>query len=174
MPPSLRFAVDAAEPAAFAAAPTLLLRLRITNAGDEPIRSLSLNAQARIQTAGRRYSPAEQTRLRDLFGQPEQWATTLRSMLWTQTSVVVPPFEVAGVAIAPGSRVRLRPHPGGDVFDIALTGRVAVVEAIEQDYEERIHVAVTLEDDPGRDLGLARQPGHRFFFAPDELEPLTG
>jgi hydrogenase maturation protease len=80
--------------------------------------------------------------------------------------------EVAGVAIAPGSRVRLRPRPGGDVFDIALAGRVAIVEAIEQDYDARLHVAVTLEDDPGRDLGLARQPGHRFFFAPEEVEPL--
>jgi hypothetical protein len=41
-----------------------------------------------------------------------------------------------------------------------------------QDYEDRIHLAVTLEDDPGRDLGRARQPGHLFFFSPDEVEPL--
>lgn len=27
-------------------------------------------------------------------------------------------------------------------------------------------------DDPGKDLGLLRQPGHRFFFSPDEVEPL--
>lgn len=47
-----------------------------------------------------------------------------------------------------------------------------MVEAIEQDFEDNIHVAVTIDDDPGRDLGDARQPGHRFFFALDELEPL--
>ncbi|HEX5501868.1 MAG TPA: hypothetical protein VFW96_04565 [Thermomicrobiales bacterium] len=81
---------------------------------------------------------------------------------------------VGGATIAPGSRVRLRPRAGGDIMDLALAGRVAVVEAIEQDYEERVHLAVTLEDDPGRDLGLARQPGHRFFFTPDEVEPLDG
>jgi len=31
---------------------------------------------------------------------------------------------------------------------------------------------VVVEDDPGRDLGERRQPGHRFFFAPEEVEPL--
>jgi hypothetical protein len=79
---------------------------------------------------------------------------------------------VQGTAITRGSKLRLRPRPGGDIFDLALAGKIAIVEAIEQDYEDRIHLAVTLEDDPGRDLGLARQPGHLFFFAPDEVEPL--
>ncbi|HLH25789.1 MAG TPA: hypothetical protein VK066_24995 [Chloroflexota bacterium] len=80
--------------------------------------------------------------------------------------------RVGGVDLRQGSRVRLRPRPGADVMDVVLAGRVAFVEGIEQDYEDRIHLAVTLADDPGRDLGIARQPGHRFFFAPDEVEPL--
>jgi hypothetical protein len=67
--------------------------------------------------------------------------------------------------------VRLHPRPGGDIFDLALAGKVAVVESIEQDYDDRIHVTVTLEDDPGRDLAGVK-PGHRFFFAPDEVEAL--
>jgi hydrogenase maturation protease len=71
-----------------------------------------------------------------------------------------------------GSRVLLRPRPGGDVFDLALAGRAAVVEAIEQDLDGRVTLAVVIEDDPGRDLGLARQPGHRFFFSVDEVQPL--
>jgi hydrogenase maturation protease len=79
---------------------------------------------------------------------------------------------VQGTALTKGSKIRLRPRPGGDIFDLALAGKIAVVEAIEQDYEDRIHLAVTLEDDPGRDLGMARQPGQLFFFAPDEVEPL--
>ncbi len=70
--------------------------------------------------------------------------------------------------------MRLRPKPGGDVFDIVLKDQVAIVEAIERDFENRVHVAVTLLDDPGRDLGMQRMPGHRFFFTPSELEPLTG
>jgi hypothetical protein len=80
--------------------------------------------------------------------------------------------KVSGVEVRAGARVRLRPRAGGDIFDLALAGRVAVVESIEQDYEGRNHLAVVLEDDPGRDLGMMRQPGHRFFFSPEEVEPL--
>jgi hypothetical protein len=79
---------------------------------------------------------------------------------------------VSGVEIKTGDRVRLRPRAGGDIFDIALAGKVAIVESIEQDYEGRNHLAVVLEDDPGRDMGMLRQPGHRFFFSPEEVEPL--
>lgn len=75
-----------------------------------------------------------------------------------------------GGELRAGTRVRLRPRAGGDVLDIALAGQRAVVEAIEQDVEGRTTVAVVLDDDPGRDLGFARQPGHRFFFGPEELE----
>ena len=71
-----------------------------------------------------------------------------------------------------GDRVRLRPKPGGDVMDIVLKDQIAIVEAIERDFENRLHVAVTLLDDPGRDLGMDRMPGHRFFFAPSEVERL--
>jgi hydrogenase maturation protease len=49
-----------------------------------------------------------------------------------------------------------------------------VIEAIEQDYEGKVHVCVVLDDDPGRDIGLMRQPGHRFFFDAEEVEPLGG
>jgi hypothetical protein len=49
---------------------------------------------------------------------------------------------------------------------------IALVESLEEDYEGRRHVAVVIEDDPGRDLGMLREPGHRFFFSPEELEPL--
>ena len=69
-----------------------------------------------------------------------------------------------------GDRVRLRPRKQGDIFDIALNGKIAIVESVERDFEDRIHLAVTVEDDPGRDFGRARQIGHRFFFAPEEVE----
>ena len=79
---------------------------------------------------------------------------------------------VAGSELRPGSRVRLLPRSGGDIFDTVLAGRSAVVEAIEQDLDGKISLAVVIEDDPGRDLGFARQPGHRFFFSVAEVEPL--
>jgi hydrogenase maturation protease len=80
--------------------------------------------------------------------------------------------EVDGVTLRARSRVRLRPNPGGDIMDVALAGRTAVVEGIDQDMEGNLRLAVVVEDDPGRDLGERRQPGHRFFFAPEEVEPL--
>jgi hypothetical protein len=95
--------------------------------------------------------------------------------LWEALEKPVPQsIVVKGVAIHKGSRVRLRPRSGGDVMDIVLAGKVAIIEAIEQDYDDRVHLAVILEADPGRDLGELRQPGHRFFFSPDEVEPLDG
>jgi hypothetical protein len=81
--------------------------------------------------------------------------------------------QVEGVAVRAGDRVRVRPKSRADVMDMAIAGRVAIVEAIEQDAEARIHVAVVIEDDPGKDLGLLRQSGHRFFYGLDEIEPLV-
>src|SRR5262249_8373217 len=72
-----------------------------------------------------------------------------------------------------GDRGRLRPKPGGDVFDVVLAGRIAIVESVMQDFENRTHVAVVVEDDPGKDLGLMQQPGHRFFFSIDEVEVVS-
>jgi hydrogenase maturation protease len=82
-------------------------------------------------------------------------------------------LDVQGGRVRRGERVRLRPRAGGDVFDIALQGKIATVESIEQDYEGHLHVCVVVDEDPGRDIGLMRQPGHRFFFAPTEVEPLA-
>jgi hypothetical protein len=85
------------------------------------------------------------------------------------TSIVI-----AGIELKPDDRVRLRPKKRADIMDIALVGKIATIENIERDYEDRIHLAVVIDDDPGRDLGLLRQVGHRFFFTPAEVEPLVG
>ena len=79
---------------------------------------------------------------------------------------------VEGVELRKGSKVLLWPSSGGDIIDIALAGKAAFIEGIEQDYEDRIYIAVTLEDDPGKDLGGDRILGHRFFFSPEEVVPL--
>jgi hydrogenase maturation protease len=81
---------------------------------------------------------------------------------------------VAGTTIRRGSRVRLQPRAGGDIFDLALSGRLAEVVSLEEDDEGRVHVTVMLDDDPGRDLGAASVLGHRFFFGLDEVEPVAG
>jgi len=86
-----------------------------------------------------------------------------------------PPVDavrIFGIDVRCGDRVRLWPQKTADIMDIAMKGKVAIVEAIEQDLEDNLQLAVVLEDDPGRDMGMLRQTGHRFFFSPDEVEPL--
>ncbi len=81
-------------------------------------------------------------------------------------------IRVGATVFRPGDQVRLRPARAADAFDLLLAGRVATIESIEQDYENRIYLAVTVDDDPGRDFGMDRKPAHRFFYGPDEVEPI--
>jgi hypothetical protein len=80
-------------------------------------------------------------------------------------------LRVSGIELKPGDRVRLHPMGRADILDMALDGKTAMIEAIEQDFEERVYVGVVLDDDPGRDLGQLRQPGHCFYFGVEEIEP---
>ncbi len=80
---------------------------------------------------------------------------------------------IGSVEVRPGDRVRLWPLGRADILDLALEGKTAIVEAIEQDLEDRTYLAVVLEDDPGRDLGELHQVGHRFFFGVEEVEWLA-
>lgn len=82
--------------------------------------------------------------------------------------------RVFGVDLRKGDRVRLWPQKNADIMDLALKGQVAEIESIEIDYDDQVHLAVVLDNDPGRDLGMLRQPGHRFFFTPEEVEPVKG
>ncbi len=94
---------------------------------------------------------------------------------WGPISTLGPAaVTIDGIAVRAGSRVRCRPRPGGDVLDIALAGREATVAEVLESTEGIVHLAVTIDDDPGRDLGEERQIGHRFFFTPAEVEPLGG
>jgi hypothetical protein len=105
---------------------------------------------------------------------PEEdvWVTEVDDRLLRMEQPRLESVTVNGLEVRVGSVVRLHPRGRADVFDLVLTGKLATVEAIEQDYDERVHLAVVLADDPGRDLGQARMPGHRFFFSPDEVEPV--
>lgn len=81
-------------------------------------------------------------------------------------------ITLSGNPVRIGDRVRLWPQKSADILDLALRGKVALIEGFERDFDNQVHVAVVLEDDPGRDLGMLRQPGHRFFFSPEEIELL--
>jgi hypothetical protein len=81
--------------------------------------------------------------------------------------------HVGSVEIRGGDRVRLRPRGRAYIMDLALQGKTATIESIEQDLEGRVYLSVIVDDDPGKDLGLLRQPGHRFFFSPEETQPIA-
>ena len=91
----------------------------------------------------------------------------------SQQRGTVESIRVFGVTLKAGDRVRLRPQSSADIIDMALKGKTAVIEALERDLDDKIHLAVVVEDDPGRDLGMMRMPGHRFFFSPEDVEPLS-
>jgi hypothetical protein len=96
--PDLDFEVESADVLPYAAVPTILFRLGVQNAVEgEEINSISLRTQIRIAATQRRYAPAEQVRLRELFGEPHQWKDTLRSVLWTNTNAIVTRFSGGGI-----------------------------------------------------------------------------
>ena len=80
--------------------------------------------------------------------------------------------HIGAAELRTGARVRLHPKGRTDILDLALAGKTAVIEAIEQDFEGRVYLAVIVDDDPGKDLGALRHPGHRFFYSPEEVEPV--
>jgi hypothetical protein len=92
--PDLSFEVVGAEVPPFAAVPTLAFKLRIANAnGQERISSVALRCQLQLAVTRRRYSHEAQARLLEVFGEPKRWGETLRSLLWTHVSTVVPQFS---------------------------------------------------------------------------------
>lgn len=92
--PDLNFEVVGAEVPPFAAVPTLVFKLRVENSNaQERISSVALRCQIQLAVTRRRYSPNEQARLLEVFGEPKRWGETLRSLLWTTVSTVVPQFS---------------------------------------------------------------------------------
>jgi hypothetical protein len=100
--PDLGFRIDGAEVAEFAAAPLIVLKLRLTNASPgETIHSVALRCQIQIEVTRRRYRAEDQQKLRDLFGEPDRWSQTLRNLLWTHVNVNVPRFQGSTVVDLP-------------------------------------------------------------------------
>lgn len=92
--PDLQFKIELAESVPYAAVPMVAFRLRVENSSSfQAIHSIALHSQIQIETPRRRYSPAEQNSLLDLFGEPGRWGQTLRPMLWTHADVTVPAFS---------------------------------------------------------------------------------
>jgi hypothetical protein len=89
---ALTISVLSAQPDPYAAVPTLLLRLRLEAPEAEPVHAIVLKAQIRIEPQRRRYSPEEEERLLELFGEAPQWGESLRPFLWTHVTTTVAAF----------------------------------------------------------------------------------
>ncbi len=90
-----------------------------------------------------------------------------------------PPPEsitIAGREVKAGDRVRMHPKKGrADIFDMMLDGKTGRIEVIHQDFENRIYLVVTADDDPALEQMQLDQrvfPGHLFYFFPEEVELL--
>ena len=112
--PDLNFTVEGAESVPYAASPLMNLRLAITDAEKTPrIESVILRCQIQLEVTKRRYADEEKAHLFELFGEPERWGQTLRTMLWTHSNISVPPFS--------GSTVVDLPIPCTFDFNVAAT-----------------------------------------------------
>jgi len=80
-------------PEPYAAVPTLIFRLALSEPSGDPIHAIALRAQIQIEPQRRRYSPDEQARLLELFGDQPQWGDTVRPFLWTHASALLPGFS---------------------------------------------------------------------------------
>jgi hypothetical protein len=100
--PELNFQVEEAVVTPFSAVPALAFKLRISNLpAGEMVHTIALRCQIQLEVTRRRYSPEEQKSMLDLFGEPGRWSHTLRNLLWTHASVVVPSFKESTVVELP-------------------------------------------------------------------------
>jgi len=88
----LGFTVLEARAEPYAAVPTLMFRLRITEGTGERIHAIALRCQIQIEPRQRHYAAAEEERLFELFGAPPRWGETLRTLLWTHATLMVQGF----------------------------------------------------------------------------------
>jgi Family of unknown function (DUF6084) len=99
--PDLSFNVESAQPVKYAASPMLHFKLNLENKSGEPIHTIVLNCQIRIDPSKRQYTEDEQAGVRDLFGERSRWGQTLKPMLWTHASVIVPAFKQSSTVNLP-------------------------------------------------------------------------
>ena len=99
--PEVEFSVLGARPVKYAAAPMLALDIQVAESSGRPVYMLALSIQLMIEPARRAYDEATHARLVELFGAPERWAVTTRSLVWAQLDVIVPAFTGATTVTVP-------------------------------------------------------------------------
>ena len=159
----LSFFVIGAQAERYAAAPQLTLRVRVAETSGVPVYAMTLRAQIRIEPQLRRYDAGESDRLTELFGGPERYGDTLKSLLWTHVSqtvlafqgetefdVTIPcsyDFEVAAhkyLAALRGGEIPLIVMFSGTVFVRGTDGGGVQAELVPWSCEARYRLPVTV------------------------------
>ena len=91
----LSFEITGARAEPYAAVPTLVFALRITETTGQPIHAIALRCQIQIEPNRRSHSAAEQAKLLEMFGKPGRWGDTVKPFLWTHASLMVTGFTGA-------------------------------------------------------------------------------
>ena len=99
--PEPEFAVLGTRAVKYAAAPMLALDLQVSEPNGRQVYMIALSIQLMIEPARRRYDEATRERLIELFGEPERWAVTTRSLVWSQLDVLVPAFTGSTTVAVP-------------------------------------------------------------------------
>lgn len=130
--PDLDFTIQSAEAPPYHATPTLLFKLALRNRESDTVRSIMLKVQVKILAAARSYDEAERQRLGELFGLPQQWARSLKSLPWMQAVVLVPAFDretIVGVSLpctydfeVAGARYLFAVHGGNIPLEFLFSG----------------------------------------------------
>ncbi len=99
--PEPDFEVLSARPVRYAAAPMMTLDLKVSEPSGRPVYMIALTIQLMIDPARRRYDDPTREKLLELFGEPERWAVTTRSLVWCKLDVLVPAFTGSTVVSVP-------------------------------------------------------------------------
>jgi hypothetical protein len=93
--PEPEFQILGASGRRHAAVPAVDFDVHVTEPGGRSVYAIALSVPVMIEPARRSYDGDTHERLVELFGAPERWATTTRSLVWHQVDVLVPAFTGA-------------------------------------------------------------------------------
>ena len=131
----LAFTVIDARIEPYAVVPTLIFRLQITEGAGEQIHAIALRCQIQMEPRRRHYSSGEESQLLELFGEPDRWGDTLRTLLWTHASLMVPGFQDTTVIDVPITCT----------YDFEVVAALAVVDVGQDQVSERFIVRILVE-----------------------------
>ena len=96
--PELDFEIVSAEVKPHSAVPTLLFKMLVSNRNEnEEVYAAALKCQVLIEATRRSYDEELKTGLREVFGDPDRWEETVRSLMWMTITIPVSRFRKSAI-----------------------------------------------------------------------------